>query len=152
MATQDQRFTEMKLDLANDPDVDLVVCCIRVDKHATSVIPSIKAGKAVFVEWPLETNVDKARELADVVAKYEVRNMVGAQGAFSLGARQLKRIIDSGVIGRLRSSNVFAQGPWGGPQMPSNVDYFVDKEVGGNIFTIAFGHFMEIVSAGMSNG
>lgn len=36
--------------LAADPDVQLVVCSTRVDKHASTVRPSIEAGKEVFVE------------------------------------------------------------------------------------------------------
>lgn len=151
IATERSKSTDGSPDLAHDPNVDLVVSSIRVDKHAASVIPSIQAGKAVFVEWPLEANVEKVQELADLVKKHKVKNMVGLQGGFTMGARQLNMIINSGVIGKVRSSNIFAQSPWGGPTMPRNVDYFVDKSVGGSIFTITFGHSMEIFTAGMFN-
>lgn len=39
--------------LAADPDVEFVVCATRVDTHYPTVLPSVRAGKDVFVEWPL---------------------------------------------------------------------------------------------------
>ncbi|RYP43852.1 hypothetical protein DL768_009632 [Monosporascus sp. mg162] len=47
-------------DLAADPDVQLVICSTRVDKHYETSLPSVKAGKDVFVEWPLAENAVKA--------------------------------------------------------------------------------------------
>lgn len=71
------------VDLANDPNIDLVVSSIRVDRHAGSLIPSIKAGKDVFVEWPIEANHSTAKELTDLVKIHNVRNVVGLQASFS---------------------------------------------------------------------
>jgi predicted dehydrogenase len=113
------------------------------------VIPSIKAGKSVFVEWPLESNIQKVQELADLVKQYKVKSIIGAQGGFSMGARQLNAVLKTGVIGKVRSSNMFCQTPWGGRRIPSHVDYFTDKDMGGNLFTICFGHIMEVVTAGI---
>ena len=55
-------------DLAADPDVQLVVCSTRVDKHASTVRPSIEAGKEVFVEWPLAENPGVVKDLTDLAA------------------------------------------------------------------------------------
>src|ERR1700712_4315373 len=38
-------------DIANDPEVDLVVANTRVDKHAEVLLASLKRGKDVFSEW-----------------------------------------------------------------------------------------------------
>lgn len=140
----------MKTDIAQDTEIDLVVSSIRVDKHASSIIPSIKAGKDVFVEWPLEANLMKARELQDLAKTHNVRTVVCAQGGVSMGSRKLQALLNLGIIGKVRSANVQAQTPWGGSSLPGNVDYFADKEVGGNIFTICFGHFMEVITSGMT--
>ncbi|KAF7970545.1 hypothetical protein HWV62_23713 [Athelia sp. TMB] len=133
-------------DLANDPNVDLVVSSIRVDRHGGSVIPSIKAGKAVFVEWPLEANYAIAKDLTDLVKAHSVRNVVGLQGGFSPIVQKLKDLITHGDIGKVESSTVVIKGVPGGPILPSMVDYFVDKKIGGNGFTIAFGHSLELVT------
>lgn len=44
--------------LAADPDVDLVVCNVGVDRHHETIRPSVAVGKAVFCEWPLASNLD----------------------------------------------------------------------------------------------
>jgi predicted dehydrogenase len=40
-------------DLAADPNVDLVVVNTRADVHFSTAEPSIRAGKALYIEWPL---------------------------------------------------------------------------------------------------
>ncbi|KAF4973433.1 hypothetical protein FSARC_258 [Fusarium sarcochroum] len=40
-------------DMASDPDVDLVVCSVNVDKHHMLTTPALIAQKKAFVEWPL---------------------------------------------------------------------------------------------------
>ncbi|KAK9592210.1 hypothetical protein V6Z90_003356 [Aspergillus fumigatus] len=39
-----------------------IVCVVRVDRHFQTVRPSLEAGKTVFVEWPLDRNLDWQRE------------------------------------------------------------------------------------------
>jgi predicted dehydrogenase len=134
-------------DIANDPDVDLVVSSVRVDRHASSLIPSVKAGKAVFVEWPIDANYSIAKELTDLVKSNNVRNVVGIQGSFSPVATKVKELIKSGDIGKVESSTIIATNR-GGATRSSHIDYFVDKEVGGNMFTIAFGHSIEFITEG----
>ncbi|KAL8349992.1 hypothetical protein RB598_005366 [Gaeumannomyces tritici] len=53
--------------LAADPNVDLVVCCTTARAHAAAVGPSLRAGKAAYVEWPVAGSLAAALELADDV-------------------------------------------------------------------------------------
>lgn len=39
--------------IANDPDVDMVVVSVKTPLHKELAVPALKAGKMVFVEWPL---------------------------------------------------------------------------------------------------
>ena len=39
-------------DLADDDEVDLVVCNTRVDVHHQTIKPSLLKGKDVYCEWP----------------------------------------------------------------------------------------------------
>jgi predicted dehydrogenase len=136
-------------EVANDPDIDLVVSCIRVDRHAGSLFPSIKAGKDVFTEWPMEADLAKAKEMADAAKQQhgKVRHIVGLQGRYNPLANKLRDMIASGSIGKVESSTVVAHA-FGGASLPSPVDYFADKSVGGNPFTIIFSHSMEFVQEG----
>lgn len=140
----------MRADVAHDPDIDLVVSCVRVDRHAGSLLPSIKSGKDVFTEWPMEANLTKAKALADAMKEQhgKVRHIIGVQGRFNPLASKLRDMIDSGVVGKVESSSFVAHA-FGGASLPSPVDYFADKKVGGNAFTIVFAHSMEFIQQGL---
>lgn len=128
-------------DLAADPDVQLVVCATRVDKHASTVRPSIEAGKDVFVEWPLAENVGVARDLASLAAEKNVRTVVGLQGRVAPFYEKVTNILKSGRIGKVLSSEVRASGGTVlRDTLPEGLKYFTQKETGGNIITIGFGH------------
>ena len=128
-------------DVANDPDIDLVVSSIRVDRHAQSVVPSIKAQKAVFVEWPLEASYFLAQELADLASEKKVKSVIGLQGRYHPAVTKVKELIESGTIGQIEGSTVVAR-HFGGPSITTNVDYFLDRAVGGNTMTILLGHIL----------
>ncbi|KAJ8130646.1 hypothetical protein O1611_g2980 [Lasiodiplodia mahajangana] len=91
-------------DLAADEDVDLVVCNTRVDTHVLTSAPSLRAGKAVFVEWPLAENYEAA--LALTGDKRVDHSIIGLQGRVSPIALKLKEALKSGRIGRVLSSDV----------------------------------------------
>ena len=130
-------------DLAKDPDVDLVVCCTRVDSHYATIRPSIEAGKNVFVEWPLASRAQEARELASLAQKHGVKTMVGLQGRLSPIIKSVKRLLDAGEVGQVLSSSVVASGGlMSRDALPQGLKYFTEKDVGGNIVTIGFAHSM----------
>jgi predicted dehydrogenase len=127
--------------LAADPEVELVVCSTRVDKHYDTILPSLHAGKAAFVEWPLAGNIDDVRELARIAAEKKVRTVVGVQGRVARIFLKVKEVADSGRIGRVLSSEVIASGGSNSRDtLPVGLKYFTDRSIGGNTFTIGFGH------------
>lgn len=75
-------------ELAKDPNIDLVVCSVRVDRHFETIAPSLRAGKDVFVEWPLGKSAAEARELL------KLKNEGGVKRAIvGLQARQAVRLL-----------------------------------------------------------
>lgn len=139
-----------KTDVARDDEVDLVVCSVRVDRHFQTVRPSLLAGKAVLVEWPLEKNVELAKEMSVMAKKSGSKTIVGLQAAFDPVLRLLKSTIESGRIGRVLGSTVFASEGNGGETEVKNVRYFLDREVGGNLVSIRWVHLVECIITGMS--
>jgi len=127
-------------ELAKDPDIDLVVASTRVDKHAEVLLPSLKAGKDVFCEWPLDRNEKVAREMLVAAKEGGGKAFVGLQGRQSPVVKTVKTLIESGKIGKVLSSSVTAATFNGGGEEGSTVRYFVDRAIGGNMFTIAFAH------------
>jgi predicted dehydrogenase len=66
-------------DIANDPDVDLVVVNVKLPHHRDLAMPVLKVGKDVFVEWPLATTLDEVAELQAAARKSGARTFVGLQ-------------------------------------------------------------------------
>lgn len=69
-------------DLAADSDVQLVVVSTRVDKHYETALPSVKAGKDVFVEWPLAGSTAQADELTRLAKEKGGKTVLGLQVSF----------------------------------------------------------------------
>ena len=127
--------------LAADPDIDLVLCCTRVDTHYDLIKPSVESGKAVFVEWPLTHDVARSRELAELAAKKSIRTMVGLQGRLAPVVLKLKELLYDGSLGKILSSEVRAHGGTVDREtVVEGLGYFAEKKVGGNIFMIGFAH------------
>jgi len=119
----------------------LVVCSTRVDTHYKTIKPSIEAGKDVFVEWPLASNVQQAEELASLAKEKGVKSMVGLQGRVSPIYLKVKDVIQSGKIGQVLSSSMTLNGGTiSRDSIGEGLAYFFDKDVGGNIVSIYGGH------------
>ncbi|KEY70384.1 hypothetical protein S7711_09358 [Stachybotrys chartarum IBT 7711] len=132
--------------LAADPDIDLVVCNVRVDRHYEIIRPSIDAGKAVYCEWPLAQDLEHASELAKLARERGARTMIGTQGRVAPLLVKLRELLQQGRIGKILSSEVRAAGGSNDrAAFPSFMDYFTDRKVGGNIVTIGLGHLMDSV-------
>ncbi|KAK3303810.1 uncharacterized protein B0T15DRAFT_285059 [Chaetomium strumarium] len=134
-------------DLAADPEVDLVVCATRVDKHYATVIESLREGKDGFVEWPLAGDPERGRELAEEVRKHGGRSkgVVGLQGLKAPVVAVVRRLLAEGRIGRVVSSELRAFGGLGDREsLPVGWEYMTQREVGGNMVTIAFAHLFDM--------
>lgn len=142
--------TNPPIDLAKDEDVDLVICSVRVDRHAATIAPALRAGKNVYVEWPLGNSAADARELLKLKNEGNVKIAeVGLQSRQSPVLEKLKEIIASGDIGKVLNSTWTASAGVLGPTVTKAYEYFGDRKVGGNLVTIHFGHSVDYVQYGM---
>ncbi|KAL0934355.1 oxidoreductase family protein [Colletotrichum truncatum] len=132
--------------LAQDPEVDLVVCNTRVDTHFALAAPSARQGKAIYVEWPPTHDLASSEELAALVASSGRDSIVGLQGQVARVVLKIKEVVDSGRIGRILGSDVEAYGNLlARDELPEGLAYFADRKVGGNPVTIAFAHMIDYV-------
>lgn len=131
-------------DLANDPNVDMIIVCVRVAHHYALAKPALLAGKSIFVEWPLGASTSEAKELTQLAAINGSKTIVGLQARSNPLVLKLKELISSNKIGKVLSSTVI--GSFGGvPEgnWPVGAEYYLDINGGGNQFTIYFGHFLD---------
>jgi predicted dehydrogenase len=131
-------------DLVKDPDVDLVVISVQVQKHYELAVPALEAGKDVYVEWPLGVNTQEAEKLTRLATENGVRTIIGAQGRQNTFITKMKEIIDRGDIGKVKSTTVVAQWPplFADDEFLKGFEVYLDQKSGANEFTIQFGHCM----------
>ena len=134
-------------DLAADPNIDIVLCSTRVDTHYDAILPSIEAGKDVYVEWPIASNMQDIQRLVEAARKSGSGTIVGVQRRFAPPVLKIKELLDNGAIGKVLNVNIIAHaghltsGVW-----PAGLKYFAERSVGGNPITILVGHCMRFVS------
>ncbi|KAI4948593.1 hypothetical protein J4E91_006019 [Alternaria rosae] len=131
--------------LAGDPEIDLLVVCTRVDIHSSVTEPSLKAGKAVYIEWPMTQDLASTMNLAELL--HEPRNsIIGLQGRVAPITLRLKDILATNTIGKVLSSQVRAFGNLvQRDALPASLEYFAERKVGGHPINIHYGHMIDYV-------
>ena len=89
--------------LANDPNVDWVMIGSWNCFHAEHAIAAFEAGKHVFCEKPLATNLDDCLAMRDAWKQSGKTFALGLTLRYSPHYRQIRDIIESGQIGRIIS-------------------------------------------------
>jgi predicted dehydrogenase len=120
-------FTDWTTDLdaaLARPDVDIYFDAQITQRREKAITAAIAAGKHVYTEKPLATDLTGALELTRLAREAGVVTGVVADKLFLPGLRKLKRLIDSGFFGRILSVRgefgywVF-EGDWQAAQRPS---------------------------------
>ena len=87
--------------MAADPDVDLIVVCVRVPGHRDLVMAGLQAGKAVLCEWPLGANLAEAEEMAGLARQRSVKTIVGLQARSDPTILYARDLVQEGYIGEV---------------------------------------------------
>jgi predicted dehydrogenase len=131
--------------LAESPEVDLVVVAVKAPQHRQAIVPAINAGKMVYSEWPLGINLTEAEDLAALARSRNVRTAIGLQARSSPLLRYLRDLVANGYLGTMLSTtlvsshNAWADALKTGP-------YILDRANGANLLTVGFGHTVDAVT------
>jgi len=98
-------------DLSADPDVDLVVVSVNVAKHHEVAKPALEAGKDVYVEWPIGSNLEQSAELTELAKRKGVKTIVGLQGRHDPLPKVVQGLIAEGRVGEVLNVNVYSSIP-----------------------------------------
>ena len=85
--------------LIQDPAIDIIVVATPVHTHFQMASAALKAGKHVFVEKPLTSSVQQARDLVEMAEHQGVKLMVGHTFEYTAAVRKMKQVLDSGELG-----------------------------------------------------
>jgi predicted dehydrogenase len=102
-----ESFVDDWRDLVTRDDVDVVMVHSENSRHAEHVIGAAEAGKHVFCEKPIATTVADAAAMADAVRAAGVDGTAAFVSRFSKEADRVKRIVDTGVLGRILMTRSF---------------------------------------------
>jgi len=81
-------------------DIDLVVVCTPSGQHCTQALDGVRAGKHVVTEKPLTLDIDAGQEVVNEAQEAGLLLSVISQRRFEPVNRQIKRLVDSGRLGR----------------------------------------------------
>ena len=87
------------------PRVDAVVIATPPREHARIAMQALSAGKHVLVEKPLTTTLPDAHALVSEALQRNLVLMVGHTFEFNPAIRELRNLIDAGVLGEIRYIN-----------------------------------------------
>ncbi|MEU5189010.1 Gfo/Idh/MocA family oxidoreductase [Streptomyces klenkii] len=133
-------------ELARSEEVDLVVVTVRVPQHLELIRPALEAGKRVFSEWPLATDLAQAEELADLAHRRGLLTAVGLQARSSPPLRYLRALIAEGYVGRVLSTSMLASGGYWGATYDDSHAYLLDVTSGATLLSIPFGHSVDALA------
>lgn len=85
-----------------DPDVHGVIISTPAASHFSLAKQVLDAGKHVFVEKPLATNVAEVDELSRLATERNLVVMTGHTFVYNSAVRYVKKLIDSGELGDVR--------------------------------------------------
>ena len=93
-------------DILDDSEVDGVLICTPSDQHADQIKRAIKAGRAVFCEKPISTDLDMTRQVLEVVDEHQGCLMLGFQRRFDSHFMALKAKLAEEAVGSLEQPSV----------------------------------------------
>jgi predicted dehydrogenase len=122
------------------PDVDLVVVTVKVAEHSKIVEAALRAGKAVYCEWPLGNGLAESEQMAKLAQDEGVLAAIGLQGRAAPVVRRVRDLITEGFAGKVHSTSIIASGGNWGEIVSRAGSYIADRANGATMLEINLGH------------
>ncbi len=109
--------------LCEDPDVEAVWISTPNKFHAPHTIIAAERGKHVVVEKPMAVSLKEAERMIEAAEKNRIKLICGHTQSFGPHIQTMRRIIQSGELGKLRAMHVWAYTDWMlRPRTPEELD------------------------------
>lgn len=102
------------------------------DAHAAPSIAAAQAGKHVLCEKPLGRNAEESKAMWDAVQKAGVKHMVAFNYRFVPAIRQIRKLIESGALGRIYHFRASYLQEWIMPHYNMPMIWRLQKDVSGS--------------------
>lgn len=143
-----ERFYTDALEMAIQPDVDVVAVTVKVPEHDQLIRKVLDAGKHVYSEWPLARTTAEAEALLELAKERGVQHVAGLQARGNPAVRYIRDLVAEGAIGRVLAVNVVVTLP-AFPTTNGMVDlahvYLLDESNGADQLTIGAAHVLDSI-------
>jgi myo-inositol 2-dehydrogenase/D-chiro-inositol 1-dehydrogenase len=112
-----------------DENVDAVFICSSTDTHADFIIKAAQAGKDIFCEKPIHTDVARIKEALAEVEKAGVKLQVGFVRRFDKSHKAVHDVVASGKLGKPYVVKVTSRDPEGPPMSYVKVSGGIFKDM-----------------------
>ncbi len=130
-------------ELAQHPDVDMVIVSVKVPGHYDAVMAALNAGKHVYCEWPLGVNTSQAIAMNNLASAKKVHHTVGLQARQSPEVNFVKDLVADGYIGQVLSCHMKVFTTAKGGTTNEATKYLLDHSNGANLMMINAGHAID---------
>lgn len=103
--------TDSYKDLLDDKEIDAIVICSPTDTHSEMIRASVKAGKDVFCEKPLDLDSNEIRKTLDIVKETGKKVMVGFNRRFDHNFAAVQEAVATKRIGDLHLVRITSRDP-----------------------------------------
>ena len=87
-------------DVINDPEVEAVFICSSANTHSEYIIKAARAGKDIFCEKPIHTDIPGIMAALEAVEKAGVKLQIGFNRRFDKNHTAVRDAVASGELGR----------------------------------------------------
>ncbi len=94
-----------------DKDIDAILVCSSTNTHADISMEALKAGKHVFCEKPVDSSVEKIKEVIKVVQETGKKFQVGFNRRFDSNFASVKEAVNNGEIGDVHVVKITSRDP-----------------------------------------
>ena len=109
-----------------DESIDAILICSSTDTHSGLIERAARAGKAIFCEKPVDLDLSRARDVAEIVKETGVTCFIGFNRRFDPTFMTMKKQQEQGRIGKLEQLVITSRDP-----SPPPVSYI---KVSGGLF------------------
>ena len=105
------RITDSYEEMLQLDELDAVALCSPTETHAPYTMAFARAGKHIFCEKPLDTSLDKIREVKAVLDETGITFMLAFNRRFDRNFSKIKRLVDEGTVGEPHILNITSRDP-----------------------------------------
>lgn len=106
-----KNYSKDPQDIFANPEIEAVFVCTSTDAHAEMIKRAAEAGKHVFCEKPIHTDLDKIREAIAATEKAGVKLQVGFVRRFDHNHKKVHDVVASGRLGNPHLVKVSSRDP-----------------------------------------